>query len=146
LAGEIGDKMILEIAAESGFLRVSAMGRFSLEEAKRTFIEMLEAVARNKVRKVLFDGRGLVGNPKVMERFYYGKFAAQSIVEFADRGVSRTTQFAYVLEVPMRDPGRFGETVAVNRGMFVKTFDNLADALGWLGIAPANNPDAGDGK
>ena len=41
---------------------------------------------------------------------------------------------------------RFGETVAVNRGMYVKTFDNPDDALGWLGIAPANNPDAGDGK
>ncbi len=147
MAGEIGDKMsmILKIAAESGFLRVSAMGRFSLEEAERTLIEMLEAVAQNKVGKVLFDGRGLVGNPNVMERFYYGEFAAKSVAEFADRGVSLTTQFAYVLEVPMRDPGRFGETVAVNRGMFVKTFDNLDDALGWLGIAPANKPDVGDG-
>jgi hypothetical protein len=92
LAGEIGDKMsmILEVAAASGFLRVSSMGRFSLAEAKRTFIEMLEAVARNKVGKVLFDGRGLVGNPKAMERFYYGEFAAKSVAEFADRGVSRT--------------------------------------------------------
>jgi len=122
------------------------MGRFSLVEAKRTFIEMLEAVARNKVEKVLFDGRGLVGNPKVVERFYYGEFAAQSIAQFADRGVSRATQFAYVLEVPMRDPGRFGETVAVNRGMIVKTFDNLDEAFGWLGIEQANHPDAGDGK
>lgn len=148
MAGEIGDKMsmIQEVAAESGVLRIRAMGRFSLVEAKRTFIEMLEAVARNRVRKVLFDGRGLQGNPEVMERFYYGKFAAQSIVEFADRGVSRFTQFAYVLEVPMRDPSRFGETVAVNRGMVVKTFDNLDDALGWLGLAPGNNPDAGDEK
>ena len=50
------------------------------------------------------------------------------------------------MEVPMRDPGRFGETVARNRGMRVTTFDHLNDALGWLGIAPANNPDAGDGK
>jgi hypothetical protein len=29
--------------------------------------------------------------------------------------------------------------------MLVKTFDNLEDALGWLGIAPANKRDAGDG-
>jgi len=107
---------------------------------------MLEAVARNKVGKVLFDGRGLAGNPKIMERFYYGEFAAQAVAKFTTRGVSRATKFAYVLEVPMLDPRRFGETVAVNRGMFVKAFDNLDDALGWLGIAPANNPDAGDGK
>jgi hypothetical protein len=138
--------MILEISAESGFLHVGAVGKFSLVEAKRTFIEMLEAVARNKVGKVLFNGRGLVGNPKLMERFYYGEFAAQAVAKFAARGVSHATQFAYVLELPMLDPERFGEVVAVNRGMFVKAFDNLDDALTWLGIAPANKPDAGAGK
>lgn len=138
--------MILTISAESGFLHVGAVGTFSLVEAKRTFIETLEAVARNKVGKVLFDGRGLVGNPKMMERFYYGEFAAQTVAKFKDRGVSRATQFAYVLEPPMLDPERFGEIVAENRGMFVKAFDDLDDALKWLGIAPANKPDGGAGK
>ncbi len=138
--------IIQEISAGPGFVHVSAKGDFSLMEAQKAFIEMLEAVAQFKVLKVLFDGRGLVGDPNIMERFYYGEFAAQVVVKFTDRGVSRTTQFAYVLEVPMRDPRRFGETVAVNRGMVVKTFDNLDDALGWLGIASVNDPDAGDGK
>ena len=69
--------MILKISAESGFLHVGATGNFSLVEAKRTFTEMLEAVAQNKIGKVLFDGRGLAGNPRIMERFYYGEFAAR---------------------------------------------------------------------
>jgi hypothetical protein len=30
--------------------------------------------------------------------------------------------------------------------MQVKVFDNLADARRWLGIAPANKPDAGEGE
>ena len=80
----------------------------------------------------------------MMERFYYGEFAAQTVAKFTSRGVSGSTQFAYVLEVPVLDPGRYGETVAANRGMLVKAFDNLDDALGWLGIAPTNNPYAGD--
>jgi hypothetical protein len=139
--------MKLEVCPESGFLKVDAVGAFSLEEAKRTFLEMLEAVARHKVRKVLFDGRGLAGEPKTIERFFYGKFAARAVAEFADRGMlSRSTQFGYVLEEPVLDKRRVGETVAVNCGMFVKTFDNLQDALGWLGILPANKPDAGDAK
>ncbi|HET6490161.1 MAG TPA: hypothetical protein VFG28_10390, partial [Syntrophales bacterium] len=96
--------------------------------------------------KVLFDGRGLTGNPGSMERFYYGMFAAETVGKYADRGVSRTTRFAYVLKPPVLDPRRFGETVAVNRGMHVKAFDNFDDALGWLGIASADNPDSGDGK
>jgi hypothetical protein len=95
---------------------------------------------------VLLDGRELAGNPRFMERFYYGEFAAETVAKFKARGVSSATKFAYVLKVPILDPWRFGETVAVNRGMHVKTFENLPDALGWLGISPADNPDAGDGK
>jgi hypothetical protein len=147
LAGKTGDKMdiIVEIHPESGYLLGSVMGEFSLQEAKRTFLEMLEAVARHQVKKVLFDGRRLTGDPETLERFYYGKFAADAVLQFKDRGVSPATQFAYVLQEPVLDPQRFGETVAVNRGMLVKAFDNLEDALGWLGIAPANKPAAGGG-
>jgi hypothetical protein len=149
LAGKVGAKMSmkLKVCPESGFLRVDAVGEFSLAEAERTFLEMLEAVARHKARKVLFDGRGLAGEPETMERFLYGEFVARAFAEFADRGMlSRSTQFGYVLDEPVLDTRRFGETVAVNRGMVVKTFDNLQAALGWLEILPANKPDAGDAK
>ena len=121
------------------------MGEFSLEEAKRTFLEILEAVAQCNVDKVLFDGRKIVGEPATIERFYYGEFVAQAVGRFADRGVSPATQFAYVLEEPVLDPQKFGETVAVNRGMFVKTFNNIEEALGWLAMASTNKQDAGDG-
>jgi hypothetical protein len=133
--------IILESAPNQGFLNVAAVGEFSLQEAERTFLEMLEAVARYKVEKVLFDGRRLTGAPDTMERFYYGEFAADSVFKFRDRGISTATKFAYVLKEPVLDPRRFGETVAVNRGMYVKTFDNLEDAVGWLAIAPPNKPD-----
>jgi hypothetical protein len=134
--------IILEIRPESGFLNVGARGEFSLQEAERTFLEMLEAVARDKVKKVLFDGRRLTGDPDTMERFYYGEFAADSVFKFRDRGIFPYTKFAYVLKEPVLDPLRFGEIVAVNRGMHVKAFDNLEDAVGWLGIAPPNKLDA----
>ena len=138
--------MSLEIRAESGLLKVGAKGRFSLIEAKRTFLEILEAVALHQTKKVLFDGRKLSGKPETIERFYYGEFAAQTVANFTKRGVSRATQFAYVLSEPVLDPRRFGETVAVNRGMFVKVFDSLEDALEWLGITSPKKPDEGDGK
>ncbi len=53
--------------------------------------------------------------------------------------------FAHVLKEPVLDPQRFGETVALNRGMNVRTFDNLEDALAWLRTTLTNRPDAGDG-
>ena len=137
--------MSLRICAEAGVLRVMATGEFSLEEAQRTFLEMLEAMVRHQTDKVLFDGRELKGNPDTIERFLYGKFAADAVARYLTEGdVPRAPQFAYVLQEPVLDPQRFGETVAVNRGMRVKAFDNLEDALGWLRLAPANKPDAGD--
>ena len=128
--------MMLKISAESRFLHVEATGDFSLAEAQRTFLEMLEAVEQHRAEKVLFDGRALKGNPKTMERFFYGEFAAQQVVKSIFRGGPAPT-FAYLLQAPVLDRGRFGETVAVNRGMSVKTFDNVKDALEWLGIPPA---------
>lgn len=138
--------ILLAMRCESDLLNVKATGKFSLREAKRTFVEILEAVARHKIKRVLFDGRKLVGKPETMERFYYGEFAAHMVRDFAQRGVLTSTQFAYLLKEPVLDPGRFGETVAVNRGMLVKAFDRPEDALRWLGVSPANKPDVGDGK
>jgi hypothetical protein len=62
--------MILKIRAESGLLRVIATGEFSLEEAESTFLEILDAVARHKTPKILFDGRGLNGEPSTIEHFF----------------------------------------------------------------------------
>src|SRR5688500_14412688 len=117
--------MQLVIRAESGYLHVVATGRFSLKEAERTFLEMLEAITALKCGKVLFDGRKITGNPETLERFYYGKFAAQSVARFVQKGACPSPKFAYVLKEPVLDPTRFGETVAVNRGMDVRAFDNL---------------------
>ena len=128
--------MQLETRPEPGFLKVAATGTFSLDEAKRTFVEMLEAVALHETAKVLFDGRQLLGEPKVLERFHYGEFAAQTVRDYSMRGVSLATQFAYVLKEPVLDPKRFGENVAVNRGMNTKVFDNPEDALQWLEPGP----------
>ena len=92
---------------------------------------MLEAVARYKAEKVLLDGRTLTGKPEDLERFFYGEFAAKAAIRLLkDHGIA--AKFAYVLSVPIRDPRRLGETVAVNRGMNVKVFEAPEDALKWL--------------
>jgi SpoIIAA-like len=119
---------------ESGLLSVEAGGEFSLEDAKQAFLELLEAVAQHKAEKILFDARHVEGKPRDMERFYYGEFAAgetrRIVVEH-----NLVPQFAYVLHEPLRDKTRLGETVAVNRGMNVKTFETPKEALEWLASA-----------
>jgi hypothetical protein len=125
-----GEKIMnLHISVETEILRVVVSGDFILEEAENDFLRILEAVKQHQLRKVLFDGAEIRGKPSTLERFFYGKFVADAATSHFDLyGV----QFAYVLKLPVLDPGRFGETVAVNRGMFVKAFDNHEDALQWL--------------
>jgi hypothetical protein len=121
-----------EMRPDGDLLMVCAAGEFSLEEAKRIFLEMMEAAARHGSKQVLLDGRTITGNPKTIERFFYGEFAAQTVAQHQTRTPSTATRFAYVLREPVLDPQKFGETVAVNRGMDVRAFDSLEEALRWL--------------
>jgi hypothetical protein len=123
----------------SGLLNVVASGEFSLDSAKRSFVEILLAVAQYRAEKVLLDGRSVKGEPAAMQRFLYGEFAAKETGKLTkEHGIA--PQFAYVIHAPLRDPQRFGETVAVNRGMNVKTFETLEDACQWLGIGTTEKP------
>ena len=64
--------------------------------------------------------------------FTTGSFTADAVRKFRIDYSRRSPKFAYVLAPPVLDLDRFGEIVAVNRGMNVKAFDNLKDALEWL--------------
>jgi hypothetical protein len=132
-----------QVRFEWGLLTVEANGEFSIGEAKRAFLEILAAVAQYRAEKVLFDGRNVKGNPREFERFLYGEFAAQETMKLK-RSHKIVPQFAYVLHEPLCDRGRYGETVAVNRGMNIKVLATLEEGFKWLGFTPGNKPDAGD--
>lgn len=111
---------------------MTTSGDFTLAEAERTFLEAIDAVALHKTDKVLFDGREVIGEPTIIQRFYYSDFAARTVAKYAAETGNPWPQFAYVLDEPVLDPNRFGEKVARNRGMNIKVFDNLEEAFRWL--------------
>jgi hypothetical protein len=130
--------MTSTISVEPGYLKIVVSGEFSLEAAKNSFLDILESIAQYRSDKVLVDGRLLTGEPKDIERFFYGKFAAELVATTIVQRLHLVPRFAYVLAPPVLDDhNRFGETVAVNRGMRVRTFKNPADAIEWLNEAPA---------
>ena len=45
---------------------------------------------------------------------------------------ARHPKFAYALKSPVLDAERFGEIVARNRGMKVKAFESVQEAMDWL--------------
>lgn len=124
----------LRVDAERHLLTVIYSGDFSLAEAESTFLRLLDTLAEHNLIKVLVDGLQLVGHPEMLERFYYGAFAADAVDRTVNRTKCSVPTFAYVLEHPMLDPNRLGETVAVNRGMRVRAFDNVQQARWWLGL------------
>lgn len=136
--------MQLKARFASGLLEVEVRGEFSLDEAKRTFLETLDSIGRHGATKVLVDGRRLKGEPEVMERFYYGEFAAAESARAAgEYNLPRAPQFAYVLRQPVLDSRRFGENVASNRGMIVKVVETRREALRWLEVDQADKPGKG---
>jgi len=123
-----------QVDAERRLLTASYSGNFSLAEAEATFLDLLDTLVEHNLKKVLVDGRQLLGQPEMLERFYYGVFVADAVNRTVSRARCAVPTFAYVLVEPMLDPSRFGETVALNRGMKIKAFDNLQHARWWLGL------------
>ena len=120
-----------KIHFQAGLLSVEASGDFSLESAQQAFLEMLESVAQHKAEKILLDARNVEGQPEALERFFYGEFAARESRRIVDEH-NIVPRFAYVMHHPLSDSKRLGETVALNRGMNVKVFETLKDAIEWL--------------
>ncbi len=129
--------MNLDITREKGYLCAHVTGEFFLAEANDCVVSIFEAVAQHGLQKVLVDCRQLKGEPTTLERFVHSTFAVREMGRFADAGVLRGTRFAYVGNEPLIDRNRFGETVAVNRGLNVKVSLSKQEALQWLEIDPA---------
>jgi len=120
-----------QLELEKGILHAVVIGEFELTAAQIDFLELLDGAHRRGATKVLIDGKQVTSSPGDFERFLYGEFAAWATVEvMRERNI--TLKFAYVIHDPMRDPKRFGENVAVNRGIDVKSFENMNAALEWL--------------
>ena len=121
--------MDLDINMEKEFLRVRVFGVFELRRANECFTRMLEAVAQHGAKKVFIDCRDLTGTLSTMDRYEHAVYAER---ELSRIGVSRSTRFGFVAKPPVLDNERFGQTVARNRGINVKSTDNMEEALQWL--------------
>ncbi len=125
-------RMMLETEREPTYLRAIAKGEFDYRQAERQFMDLLDSMIQHAAARVLFDGRQVTGDVDLLERYFYGDFVSRVSTLLPAHAVPQAPKFAYVLEHPVLDPNRFGETVARNRGMSVRAFDNIDDALEWL--------------
>ena len=124
--------MKVEITPKEHYLHVRAVGEFSVAGMKVMSLVIIAALVEHSSSKCLLDCRQVVGARTLAERFSWIEFAADesSKLPFA----SNRARIAYVGAANRLDPGRFGETVAINRGLNVMVTDSLDEALRWLDL------------
>ena len=132
LVREMKMEMTCEKIAGTEILGAKVTGEFNLKEAQNSFLDLLDSVKREKATKVLVDGTAVTGELETFQRFLYAEFVAMAASDFKQHPGVRNPKFAYALKPPVLDRERFGETVAVNRGMNMKAFENVQEAMDWL--------------
>ena len=104
---------------------IHCQGIYNERDLMLLFDEVLQIPGRNDREVVLVDVREISGDhPTTMERYKLGVF----ISEHNYLGIC----IVVVGKEPYVDPGRFGETVALNRGARGKVFIDMEAALAWI--------------
>jgi hypothetical protein len=123
----------MQLDVEAGYLRFTVVGEYTIARARGILDRVLDALGEHRADRALVDGRQLTGTPGTMERFEFGEYSAAAIAAFTRRHADALApRIAYVLQGAMLDPGRLAETVAVNRGVDCRMFDEPDVALAWL--------------
>jgi hypothetical protein len=120
-----------EVILEEGFIRIKASGYYSLQNANHLFKLSIDSAVLHGKRNILIDVINIQGNIPFFDRFQFAEFLANYKAEHALTEVDR---IAVVGEEPIVHSNRFGETVAVNRGVNLRVFTDMNQALGWLNL------------
>jgi hypothetical protein len=125
---------ILKDDPQPNYLRISLEGQWDNHSIGETSDRILELCKKHQARRILFDVRGLEGNPSIMERFNMATQFSMRYLKARLTGNILPCRFAVIGKHPLVDPRRFEETVGVNNGLPVRTFTELEQALAWLEV------------
>lgn len=119
----------VETVEGANFITLIAGGIYSLERAIHLCKLSIDSCLLYNKKKILVDITKVTGNVPFFERFQYAEALAQYKAKHA---LTEVSKIALLGKEPLVDKKRFGETVAVNRGVNIKVFTELNDALIWL--------------
>jgi hypothetical protein len=114
----------LQIEETPNYLVARFIGSGVAEEVWQRFELIAEHCKRANKNKLLIDYTEAHGEISLWDRYYLG--------DFAQVFKSYKIKVAAVDRPDQRDPYRFGEMVARNRGVDIRGFTNVEDAAEWL--------------
>ena len=124
----ITEELILEsVSFNQGFALFAPEGAVDLQEGIAFVTRTIEYCRSKNIRGLIVDVRGVIGlkNPSIADKFWYTHDWAKA----ADRVVA----VALVANRDLIDPTKIGVTMAENAGLRSHVFDNMEDAVAWLG-------------
>ena len=118
----------IEVAGDCACYRPS--GKMTLDEAIELVDQTIAYVRNQRISKLLFNARSLVGfpSPSLPTRYF-------AIRRFAATG-QNLVQLAMVIHAEMIDREKFGVIVARNSGLNADVFSEEKEALAWLQSKP----------
>jgi len=119
----------ITVKLEDNFVLLLASGKYSLLNANNLFQISIDSALSNNKSKILIDVTDVTGNIPFFDRFQFSEFFAEYKAKHAFREVNK---IAVVGQEPIVHDGKFGETVAVNRGLNVRVYTNMNEAMAWL--------------
>lgn len=129
----------VQASMHGDILAVVLEGTFEFNELGDLLDGMFADCAKHQALRVLVDLRGLSGDPSTLERFGTGTLFASKYMAARVAGRIPTCRFAFVGTPPLIEAKRFGETVAVNRGVPLRVFFDPTEARKWL-LAESEEP------
>ena len=114
----------LRIIQKEAYVRFDYTGEFSQAAGKQCVDAMVEACSRLKLSRALLDCRKMTGEIQILESFRVAQYGGKM------RGFLSKTALVGRQDQMLSD--NFVENVAVNRGVNLKIFTDIKEAINWL--------------
>ena len=114
----------LEMVRREGYLHLTISGDFTPTAAKHAVDALADRCSKEQCYKVLFDCRSVLGEMPGPDRYELAQYGA--------RVLGPKIKSAMLAREDQISPDRFFENVAVNRGLNLKVFSDINEAVGWL--------------
>ncbi len=113
--------------------QISLMNPYDWGKIKSARASVVASIKKTNINKLLIDGRDVSAKVTMIDRFLIAKFFVEENLKLI-AGQSRLLKIAFIGNRSLLDPGKFGETVARNRGLNGFVTDNMQEALNWLEV------------
>lgn len=117
----------IESAIHSTYMYIHCQGVFELHNALQQMAFALRLAAEAERGRVLIDVRDVTGTLSTMDRYEFGVGLAA-----VQEKIGQKMRLAFVGAPPIVELARFGETVALNRGVQAQVFLDFEQAITWL--------------